>query len=309
MMDIPYLTYQHYDDYYDEKPNEVNLPIQLYFVPMQRLASSVDLRMWLTPIKHQADGNTCCANAFATICEYMIRRMTNRPYTMSSTNLSRLFIYYNGQRQFQHGYHMKDIGVDQRSVALGIRKYGICEEEYWPYDLSLLNIKPSSTAYHRAKKHAVTLLCVPITIEAIETCLHHQILVPIDIIMDEETDRIIESNYGYLNMQELSSNKYADKNKLHTMVIVGYDRTYRHFIVQNSYGKHWGYHGYFYLPYDYISSGRRINYNDQIWTVMNMERLHSSKLPPVHQLILPRHGYKEALLWTDYTFDTYTFFQ
>ncbi|CAF1471711.1 unnamed protein product [Adineta ricciae] len=165
--------------------------------PLQKLGSSVDLSVWMSPIIHQDDTKTCCANAFATICEYLIRRTNNCPYTMPCINLSRLFIYYNGQRKEQQTRHVQDLGVHQRNIALSMRKHGICEEEFWPYRMRLLNKQPSVAAYRQANKYTVNLLSVPVTIEAIETCLHNQIPVPIDIIMDDETEQIIKTNHGF----------------------------------------------------------------------------------------------------------------
>ncbi|UJR16673.1 hypothetical protein I4U23_003573 [Adineta vaga] len=281
--------YRHYtDDINEARPN-----IRFHIFPTQKLASSVDLSIWMTPVIHQDDTRACCANALATICEYLIRRTNNLPYTMASTKLSRLFLYYNGQRKEQQTRHVQDLGVHQRSVALSMRKYGLCEEEFWPYRRRLLNKQPSSTAYRQASKYTVVLLSVPITIEAIETCLHNQIPVPIDIIMDDETEQIIQTNNGFLKMGKLK-NSIIDKENLHTVVIVGYDRDERYFIMRNSWGVGWGHNGYFYVPYDFILNQDRVSHKDHLWTVTRIvPRL--PRLPSVYQLYVPEHTEKKRI--------------
>ena len=157
---------------------------------------------------------------------------------MNNVTVSRLFLYYNGQRRDQRTRHVEDVGVDQKSVALGLRQFGICEEEFWPYQAHLLNKQPSLAAYSQARKYTVVLLRVPPTIHAIETCLHHDIPVLIDIIIDPDTAEVINANHGYLNMQQLNDNTIDTKN-FHTVVLVGYDRARKFFIARNSWGKDW----------------------------------------------------------------------
>jgi hypothetical protein len=119
-------------------------------------------------------------------------------------DVSRLFIYYNGQRMSQKRRTVRDLGVEQRYIALGLRKFGVCDEEYWPYEERYLNKKPSNEAYRQAKQYTAVALCVSIDILAIETCLHNQIPVPIDIILDGATEQSIKANGGYLVMHHLN---------------------------------------------------------------------------------------------------------
>ena len=246
-----------------------------------------------------------CANAFAAICEYLIRRTNNRPFTPTSIILSHLFIYFNGRMKEQHTRHVRDLGVHQRSVALGIREYGACEEEFWSSRWHSLREQPHRTAYQQARKYTAVLLRVPITIEAIETCLHNQIPVPIDIIMDDETAQIITSNNGFLDVRRLKDNTIDGRN-LHTVLIVGYDRRKQHFIMRNSWGANWvrtkssflhviptiinncffkGSDGYFYVPYSFLSHRQRINCTDTLWTIRRIEpRQH--RLPNISRLVL-----------------------
>ncbi|CAF1468141.1 unnamed protein product [Adineta ricciae] len=270
--------------YYHAQRDGAHTQEESFSFPNQRLAPSVDLRMWMTPITNQNNTRTCCANAFAAICEYLIRRTNNRPFTQTSIILSHLFIYFNGRMKEQHTRHVRDLGVFQRSVALGIREYGACEEEFWSSRWHSLREQPHRTAYQQARKYTAVLLRVPITIEAIETCLHNQIPVPIDIIMDDETVQIITTNNGFLDVRRLNDNT-IDVRNLHTVLIVGYDRRKQHFIMRNSWGTNWGSDGYFYVPYSFLSRRERINCTDTLWTIRRIEpRKH--RLPNISRLVL-----------------------
>ncbi|UJR18050.1 hypothetical protein I4U23_004951 [Adineta vaga] len=267
-----YLTYT--NEYFTNIRDEHRDLQRLYSFPNPSLLPKVDLRPFMTPVEYQQDMNTCCANAFAGIYEYLIKRTTGY-----HIDVSRLFINYNGQIRTQYGFKMKDLGVNQRDIALSIRNYGVCEEYRWPYSKRFLNHQPSHDAYEEAMNSTVILLRVPIDILAIETCLHNGIPVPIDIILDNDTAINIQMNNGFL-VEHLLHDRFIDRNAFHTVVIVGYDRSAQHFIVRNSWGENWGDRGYFYMPYTFIYNRRRVNYKDNLWTILQIIP-RSNKLPSV----------------------------
>jgi len=123
-------------------------------------------------------------------------------------------------------------------MALALREYGLCQEHIWPYKKDLLNVKPSSEAYRKARRYTIVPLKVPFNIKAIETCLHHQIPVLIDIILVNHTGRHIQENHGYLKIPNLD-NSLIDKTSLHTVLLVGYNRNTKHFLTRNSWGGNW----------------------------------------------------------------------
>ena len=147
-------------------------------------------------------------------------------------------MYYNGQVISQKKHHVQDVGVNTRDIILGVRKYGICEERIWPYEEHLLNVEPSKRAYDKAGDYTVVPIRIPADIKSIETCLHHQIPVLVDIVLLPHAGRTIYDNYGYLPMPNLNTFS-IDPSNIHAVLIVGYDRKTRHFIVRNSWGKDW----------------------------------------------------------------------
>ncbi|UJR17890.1 hypothetical protein I4U23_004789 [Adineta vaga] len=253
---------------------------RLFSFPVQPLPSRVDLRRFMTDVEDQRKMNTCCANAFVGIYEYLIKRTTG--YYI---DVSRLFINFNGQIRTQYGRLITDLGVNQRDIALGIREYGVCKETSWPYKENFLNVMPSRNAYEEANRYTVILLRVPIDILAIEICLQNGVPVPIDIILDDDTSNNIIMNNGYLVIRQLNDQS-INRRAFHTVVIVGYDRQTRHFIVRNSWGSNWGDRGYFYMPYDFIYSRLRVNYKYALWTIVEIIP-RGTKLPSVLQLVVP----------------------
>ena len=54
----------------------------------------------------------------------------------------------------------------------------------------------------------------------------------------------------------------------HAVCAVGYDDAKQWFIVRNSWGASWGDHGYFYMPYDYLTNA---SLSSSFWTIRDME--------------------------------------
>ena len=177
--------------------------------------------------------NFSVANAYAGICEYLIKRKTGR-----HVDVSRLFIYYNGQIIGQRTLSVADKGSNQKDIALGLRKYGACEEKTWPYDPNLVNKEPSAKAYEEASKYTVILMKIPYDVESILTCLHNQIPVMVGIKLMEDVGSDLRRNNGYLTVPNVGSTFYK-KIMSHAVLIVGYDQETKHFIVRNSWGTDW----------------------------------------------------------------------
>ena len=188
------------------------------------------------------------ANAVAGICEYLARRYMDRRY-----EASRLFMYYNGQIISQRTRRVQDTGVNVRDIILGLRKYGVCEERLWPYEPHLLNVEPSQEAYDQASRYTVVPIRIPPDIKSIETCLHNQIPVLVDVVLLSEAGKKVRANQGYLPMPNLNTGS-LDPADIHAVLLVGYDRDTEHFIARNSWGKDW-------VDTIFIASIRKISFS------------------------------------------------
>lgn len=57
-------------------------------------------------------------------------------------------------------------------VIEALEKYGTCLESIWPYDISMVNERPSDEAYEAAKDHKITeALQVNIDLYEMKSCL------------------------------------------------------------------------------------------------------------------------------------------
>lgn len=75
---------------------------------------------------------------------------------------------------------------------------------------------------------------------------------------------------GMVPMPNLSKDEYLGG---HAVMIVGYNDHMNCFIVRNSWGSSWGDHGYFYLPYSYVSNP---NFSSDFHVVQHVEDTSSS---------------------------------
>ena len=173
------------------------------------------------------------AHAVASACEFVFKRDYHLNY-----DVSRLFIFYNGQILSEQNHRVHHDGVYPKHILQGMRKYGLCREEFWRYSRGLLNTEPSKEVYQRASYYTVVPLHLPCTIEAIETCLYHKIPVPINITIYEHAGTAIQANSGVLRPPNLNRVS-AHGPQLHAVLLVGYDRDKQYFIARNSWGEEW----------------------------------------------------------------------
>ena len=173
------------------------------------------------------------SSAFASACEYLLKRRSG-----VYTPISRLFIYFNGQIIDQRTRNVEDAGASRKNVVVGMRKYGICKEELWPYDRRLLNRKPPPDVYQAARQHTIIPLRLPLEINAIRTCLANQIPAVIAVKMKYEINGEANANGGYISIPDPSDYEIAYLTS-HAILIVGYDDDTEHFIARNSWGRDW----------------------------------------------------------------------
>ena len=138
----------------------------------------------------------------------------------------------------QESLDVTDDGASKKNTVLGMRKFGICEEVYWPYDPKLLNQEPSLEAYARASRYTVIPLKIPRNVVAMKTCLANQVPFLIGVRLLPSATREVSENNGYISKPNVSS-QYAQRIGSHAILIVGYDDSTQHFIARNSWGKDW----------------------------------------------------------------------
>jgi C1A family cysteine protease len=226
-----------------------------------KLPPKVDLRPHMTYIENQEDTNSCVANAVAGAYEYLAKKHTDQEY-----DVSRMFIYYNAR-------DLGGIEGDEGSVIAdaieGLREYGACAEDTWPFDPGHVNREPSEEAYDEASRFVVEdMQLVPVNLEAWKSCLAEGYPIVFGISLFESFDR--QRKRGVVPMptpKELARESHGG----HAMLCVGYSDADKVFIVRNSWGEDWGDKGYCYIPYAYLMN-EEFNDGDS-WIIRQLENI------------------------------------
>ena len=165
-------------------PHDLNY-LELNNVDRTLIPKIVDLRSKLPPIYDQGNLGSCTANALCTVMEYI-----------DHVRGSRLFLYYN-ERKLEN-----DIPDDAGAYLIdGIKclcKYGICDENIWPYDEKKFSICPPSLCYKEAIKHkAITVKNITNDMYTMKQALvqNHIFVVGISIYLSFESDVVVKTGY------------------------------------------------------------------------------------------------------------------
>ena len=118
--------------------------LKLPMMEIQPVPPSVDLRPECPPVFDQGALGSCTANAGAAA-----RMML----AGTPTELSRLFLYY--QERALHGNENQDSGAEMRDICKVLKRDGICEERFAPYDVGNFTSKPSAEAYGNAANYRI----------------------------------------------------------------------------------------------------------------------------------------------------------
>ena len=211
---------------------------------------SVDLRPHCPPIYVQEPLQSCTANASAAAFRFLeIKSGSN------TLNPSRLFVYYN-ERDLADDVDL-DNGAQLRDGIKSIASNGICDEKAWPYDKPF-DEKPPQSCYDQALKFkALSYFSLDNTaLNELRGCL--------------------AAGFPFVfGFSLCASFRNADKGIVpmpdhgepvvggHAVMAVGYDDATQQFTVQNSWGADNGDHGYYYMPYQYLTS----DLANSFWTV------------------------------------------
>lgn len=203
--------------------------------------SRVDLREWDSAVDSQSDLGSCVGNAIANAYELMLRRL----YPSEFVELSRLFIYYNARHL--EGTTFLDNGAYIRSGLRAVRKYGVCKESIWEYNLSMFDDKPSLEAYTDARSRTISKYTRLMYYQDVITSINND--TPVVIGID-----VFDSFLTLTNENPIVKEPTFEDRLLggHAMCVVGYDLGEKMFLVKNSFGVDWGAAGYCWIPFNYL---------------------------------------------------------
>lgn len=203
---------------------------------------AVDLRPYANEVEFQDTIGSCTGSAVVSACEILLQQQNK------FIDLSRLFVYYNARLLagglIYDGAHLRD--------ALKVsNSFGICPEDVWPYDITMVNVRPSDEAYAQAlSRRLMRYESIDDTndqtkIDGLRSALAEGYPVVISMVMTSEFSDLS----GPLDDQRYQGLGYSPFTGLHAANVVGFNDKKQYFIVENSWGSEWGDSGYFALSY------------------------------------------------------------
>jgi len=237
-----------------------------------KLSSLVDLRSKLKVMYDQGNLGSCTANA---LCYAYV-------FNAPNYSPSRLFLYYN-ERMLDN-----DISIDAGStLSQGInalKKYGVCPETLWSYDISKFANKPTTTAYSQGLLNQVIQASrVAQTLASLKGCLASGFPFVVGILVYTSFESNIANTTGYVPMPNTRTEQLLGG---HAVTCIGYNDAKQVFIMQNSWGTRWGDKGYFYLPYAFLTSTTLAG---DIWKITQVEtppKVVNPSIPPSRNKVM-----------------------
>lgn len=213
-----------------------------------RIPDSTDLRTKCPAIYNQGALGSCTANALAAAFDFD-RKHEGHPFM----DPSRLFIYWN-ERSLE-GTITSDAGARIRDGVKVLRSIGTPPETVWPYIVSRFRDKPSSAAFKDAHANeALTYQRIiapqPGSAYDMLACLVEGHPFVAGITLYESFEGPVATKTGVIPMPEKNEEILGG----HAILVVGYIHDKQQFICRNSWGTDWGDHGYFYLPFAYLTN-------------------------------------------------------
>ena len=129
--------------------------------PVLILPTKVDLRKKMPPIYDQGNLGSCTANALCAAYTYV------DPIYYGS----RLFLYYNERLL---GNNVKeDTGAYLSDGIVALKKYGLCTELEWPYNIRQFNVAPPEKCYVSGlKERVIRATNIPNDLRSMKNCLN-----------------------------------------------------------------------------------------------------------------------------------------
>jgi C1A family cysteine protease len=217
----------------------------LYSVaPPAKLPASVDLRTYASPIDDQGNLGSCTGNALAGAIDLMDKKTENK-----NLRVSRLFIYY--QERAIEGDITQDAGARISDGVNACSQTGACLESIWPYTISQFAVKPSQAAYNDAVHRKITSASKCADITAIKTALANGTPVVGGFMVYASFESAAVARTGIMPFPDVAREQCLGG---HAVCFVGYNDAKSWFIVRNSWGTSWGDKGYFYMPYQVVTT-------------------------------------------------------
>lgn len=199
----------------------------------------------------QGATSSCVAHAF--IAGIHIRE---KSAGLSFMNASRLYAYYHARREETGSPVVLDQGTFLRTCAIGLAKFGIPDENYWPFSQFTLTVnkRPSYAAMSEAHPRAGgKYVRIYELLAGRSAAIKAALIAGYPVAFGTAVAQSFLDNGGPLSVQK--PNAYDKIAGNHAMLIIGW-KTVDNMVwwrVQNSWGRNWRDEGFAWLADSYIN--------------------------------------------------------
>jgi hypothetical protein len=153
--------------------------------------------------------------------------------------VSRLFIYYHGRiKDGAQDNSLTDRGCSINGAIEGLKEFGCCREDMFPYEVSRVNAKPPPNCFSDAISYRITDgMGISSDLNEMKACLAENYPFAFGLVTFVSFSEA-ETNGGRVPMPG-PNEALGTQHSRHAMLAVGYDDRLQCFIVKNSWGTNW----------------------------------------------------------------------
>lgn len=217
--------------------------------------TEVDLRPFTSPRHDQRHSSSCVAQAVVKALE--IQRIMKHGHD-EHVDLSRLAVYYLARNLMFPPTTNEDDGTYIRLACDVLRRYGVCTERDWPFDLEKVCVPPSWSAMRKAYVHKINSF-YKIRSEGQDRV--EKVILALAAGCPVVFGAAVGHNwYTYHSFLPGVGDTLTPPRHVtgwHATVLVGWKDG--KFIGENSWGKSWGHDGFYYMSPKYIASDDHVH--------------------------------------------------